>query len=153
MWKLPKRNKKTEGDMPQSPLRRLQATPRGREMVDPECKGKKHGHNFLVPGASCSNGCGITQLELSNPKPKKAAAVKVEREEKKNIHSEAHSIADSMYTYFSRRESFGLFLGLIKRRGLPWGYTKLSEMRQYKKERGKSYPIQFVVKTPDKKNQ
>jgi len=63
------------------------------------------------------------------------------------IVNEIQSIADEFYQYYDKKEKFGLFLGLIKRRGNSWAYIKLSEMRDYiHTEDGKRMPIEFVMK-------
>ena len=64
------------------------------------------------------------------------------------IHSEEHDIADQMYSYYDKKEKFGMFLGLLKQRGKSWGYRMLSEMKSYRREnKEKNYPIEFLMKS------
>jgi hypothetical protein len=60
--------------------------------------------------------------------------------------NEIQSIAAEFYEYYDKKEKFGLFLGLIKRRGNSWAYIKLSEMRDYFHVNNKKMPIEFVMK-------
>jgi len=114
-------------------------------MNDPKCKGQKFGHDFAIAGGECQNGCGITQVELSNPKPKPIAMPRPEpKPMPKGVHTELHDIAFKLWEYYERKEKFGLFLGLIRSRGKQWGYARLSEIADFKR-RGQKYPIQFLM--------
>ena len=69
------------------------------------------------------------------------------------LHTELHDIADQFYLYYGAAEgkeryqmSFGLFLGLLKRKGTQWGYEKLSEAKDYQRRERKLFPIQFLMK-------
>lgn len=62
------------------------------------------------------------------------------------IYNELQDIADQFYFYYQKKEKFGLFLGLIKKRGKFWAFETLSKMKIYKLEKNKIYPIEFVVK-------
>ena len=62
------------------------------------------------------------------------------------VTNELQDQADQMYSYYMKKEKFGLFLGLIKKRGKFWAYEKLSEMKTFKLEKNKHYPIQFLMK-------
>lgn len=65
----------------------------------------------------------------------------------KGIHTEVQDIANDFWEYYGRSEKFGLFIGLINRRGNDWARIKLSEMREYPHlNHGKKMPIQFVMK-------
>ena len=61
------------------------------------------------------------------------------------VTNELQDIADQMYFYYEKKEKFGLFLGLIKKRGKFWAYEKLSEMRDYLRTKGKKYPITLLM--------
>jgi len=71
---------------------------------------------------------------------------------KNKIHSEIHYIAEQMWEYYDKKESFGLFLGLIKRLGVDWGYKILSDMKDYKQTHGKNMPIKIVMAESRKNN-
>ena len=75
-------------------------------------------------------------MEQLNPKPKKI---------KNKIHSESHYIAEQMWEYYNKKESFGLFLGLTKRKGTNWGYKMLSDMQDYLRQNDKKMPIKIVM--------
>ena len=66
-----------------------------------------------------------------------------QKESKDKIHSETHYVAEQMWEYYSKKETFGLFLGLVKRKGLSWGYQMLSDMKDYKKREGKKMPVKI----------
>ena len=75
-------------------------------------------------------------MKQLNPKQKKA---------KNKIHSETHYIAEQMWEYYNKKESFGLFLGLIKRNGTNWGYKMVSDMQDYLRQNEKKMPIKIVM--------
>jgi len=62
------------------------------------------------------------------------------------IHSLQHELADQFYQYYNKKEKFGLFLGLINIRGENWAFEKLSQMKTYRLENNKKYPIQWIMK-------
>ncbi len=51
-------------------------------------------------------------------------------EKNKNIHSEAHYLADEISTYFNERKKFAMYLGAIKRIGLLEAKQIFSEVKQ-----------------------
>lgn len=60
-----------------------------------------------------------------------AKIIKVKLPEKnKNIHSEAHYLADEISTYFGERKKFAMYLGAIKRIGLLETKQIFSEVKQ-----------------------
>ncbi|OGZ62192.1 MAG: hypothetical protein A3H51_00205 [Candidatus Spechtbacteria bacterium RIFCSPLOWO2_02_FULL_38_8] len=61
------------------------------------------------------------------------------------IYSETHYVAEQMWKYYDKKETFGLFLGLIKRKGVTWGYQMLSNMKDYKKRNNEKMPIKIVM--------
>ena len=63
----------------------------------------------------------------------------------KGIHSPAHLAAYELQKLYPE-ESFGLFLGLIKQRGVQWAYEVLSRAKDYARTKKEKYPIQFVMK-------
>lgn len=97
------------------------------------CKGKKFGHNFLVPGGHCLN-CGISQTELSEePKPKKLKEVlNQSAKPERGIHSEIHALAKDISEYCKEPKKFALYLGIIKRIGKNRAYQIFSEIKQSK---------------------
>lgn len=64
---------------------------------------------------------------------------------KDKIHSEIHYIAEQMWEYYNKKESFGLFLGLIKRKRTNWGYKMLSDMQDYLRQNGGKMPIKIMM--------
>ena len=62
----------------------------------------------------------------------------------KGIHSQAHALAYEFKKLYSE-EPFGLFLGLIKQRGVQWAYTQLSEIKTYWHDKKEKRPIQFLM--------
>ena len=48
----------------------------------------------------------------------------------KNIHSEAHYWADVISTAFGERKKFGMFLGVIKRIGVPEARRIFAEIQE-----------------------
>ena len=97
------------------------------------CKGKKFGHNFLVPGGRCLN-CGISQKDLSEePKPKKLKQVLSQSfKSERGIHSEIHALAKDISEYCKEPKKFALYLGIIKRIGKNKAYQIFSEIKQLK---------------------
>ena len=75
-------------------------------------------------------------MEQLNPEHKKT---------KNKIHSEIHYIAEQMWKYYNKKESFGLFLGLITRKGTNWGYKTLSDMQDYLRQNNKKMPIKIIM--------
>jgi len=67
------------------------------------------------------------------------------KDKKDKIHSELHYIAEQMWEYYNKKESFGLFLGLLKRKGENWGYQMLSDMKDYKNRNNKKLPIKMLM--------
>ena len=63
----------------------------------------------------------------------------------KGIHSPAHLAAYELQKLYPE-ESFGLFLGLIKQRGVQWAYETLSKIRDYSRTKKERFPIQFVMR-------
>lgn len=107
-----------------------------------ECEGKKFGHDFKIAGGDCFT-CGVNQKELSYT-PKKVSEPKEEIKEP-TFHSEIQYIASQFKEHYPK-ESFGLFCGIVKRKGKNWSYGLLSEIKEYKREKKSEYPIQFVMK-------
>ena len=114
--------------------------------MTPQCKGEMHGHDFVVANGNCLN-CGISQVELSHPKPKPIAMPKHEPKPlPKGVHTEVHDLAFQFWTYYGKQEKFGLFLGLVTRRGKLWAYAMLSEIKDFeKRKQGQKYPIQYLM--------
>ena len=74
------------------------------------------------------------------------------KSKKDKIHSETHYVAEQMWEYYDKKEMFGLFLGLIKRKGVPWAYQVLSDMRDYQKRNNKKLPIKILMAESRNKN-
>ena len=70
----------------------------------------------------------------------------LEKRKQKGIHTEEQDLAAKLWEHYGRKEKFGLFLGLIKRRGKSWAYTKISEIKEYERDNQAQYPIQFIMK-------
>jgi len=51
------------------------------------------------------------------------------KKENKNIHSEAHALADEISTYFGEKKRFGMYLGIIKRVGVAQARAHFSRIR------------------------
>lgn len=51
------------------------------------------------------------------------------KKENKNIHSEAHALADEISTYFHEKKKFGMYLGIIKRIGVPQARAHFSRIK------------------------
>ena len=47
----------------------------------------------------------------------------------KRLHSEAHVLADEMSAYFNERKKFGMYLGVIKRLGIPKARSIFAELK------------------------
>lgn len=62
----------------------------------------------------------------------------------KGIHSQNHALAYEL-TKIYPEENFGLFLGLIKSRGVQWAYIQLSEIKLFAQEKKAKRPIQFLM--------
>ena len=58
----------------------------------------------------------------------------IKRPENKRIHSEAHALADEISTFFNEKKKFGMYLGVIKRIGIPRAREHFSSIRS---DRGK----------------
>ena len=61
------------------------------------------------------------------------------------IHSELHYIAEQLWEYYEKKESFALFLGILKRKGKDWGYKMLSDMNDYKRRKNEQMPIKIFM--------
>lgn len=69
-----------------------------------------------------------------------------ETPKKKTAPTQDHDLANQFYDYF-KGEKWGMFMGLIKRRGTTWAYQKLSDIKEYEsRNEGKKYPIEFLMK-------
>lgn len=66
--------------------------------------------------------------------------------QRKGVHTEIQYLAESFWLHYGKKESFGMFLGLIKNRGKGWAYKKLSDIKEYERDKKELYPIQWVVK-------
>jgi hypothetical protein len=73
------------------------------------------------------------------------------RPRKDKLHSELHYIAEQMWEYWNKKESFAMFLGILKRKGTSWGYKALSEMKDYENKNGKKMPIKIFMAAGRKK--
>ncbi len=109
-------------------------------------------HNFPAPNADCLN-CGINQMDLSaqfQPKPQPKKEVKTRKQ------TPLQYVAGEIWEAYGRpknykdvkgkqRPFFPLLLGLIKRKGMNWGYETLSNVKEWKRlEKGK-YPLQLLM--------
>ena len=66
-------------------------------------------------------------LTLKNPWDSKRSI----REKSKGIHTEYHALAHEISNWCSEKNYFAKYLGVLMRKGLPWGYKTFSEMKQY----------------------
>jgi hypothetical protein len=106
------------------------------------CEGQRFGHNFPYAGAQCLQ-CGISQDELSAVPP---ARPQIQPRPKRVQETFLKETAEKMFEYYGGKESFGLFSGMIKRKGIEWGRTQLMLMMEYpRKNNGKKRPIQFFM--------
>lgn len=106
------------------------------------CKNKKFGHNFA--GGVCLK-CEIKQDILSYGEPKKPKPYELKTKPDRGIHKPFQNVAKMLYDHYKGKEKFGLFIGLIKRRGEPWAFRQLSQMKEWE-NKGKVFPIQFLMK-------
>ena len=63
----------------------------------------------------------------------------------KGIHGQNHALAYEFKKIYPE-EQFGLFLGLIKQRGVQWAHETLSKARDHTRTKKERYPIQFVMR-------
>lgn len=63
----------------------------------------------------------------------------------KGIYTEHQMLAKDFYDLYPK-EKFGLFLGLIKRRGKEWAYHQLSEIKNHRRDKDEIRPIAFLMK-------
>lgn len=96
------------------------------------CENQNFGHNFC--GGFCSQ-CKISQDELN----RKFAEKKIKQpkeykipERNNNLHSELHYWVNEICDYFDERKKFGMWIGIIKKVGIPKARELLSEFRQWK---------------------
>ena len=93
------------------------------------CADQKFGHNFPYPGAPCID-CGILQSELSYEKPKNI--IYEIKKPIKNIHTENHLLAKEICDFYEEMK-FGVWLGMIKRKGRQVVYEAFAEAKQNNK--------------------
>ena len=63
---------------------------------------------------------------------------------KRGITTQLQAAAEELHKLYPE-ESFSLFCGLIKRRGVQWAYETLSRARDYARTKKEKYPIQFLM--------
>jgi len=83
-------------------------------MVKILCKNQRFGHNFSYPGAKCLN-CRVSQTELSSLA--KRTGLPKKKNDMRTIHSREHLLAKDISEAFNEKESFAMYLGVIKRMG------------------------------------
>ena len=105
-------------------------------------------HNFPYPGSDCNN-CGVNQHTLGK-KPKKIKEHTI-REQKKGAYTEIQALAIEIWEYFGKDKgtSVGQIIGVLKRKGLQWGYQVMATAKQ---EGGISIEL-FMFKSKNKKDE
>ena len=109
-------------------------------------------HNFPMPGGKCLN-CDVTQVELSaqfQPKPRPKKEVKPRKQTPMQyVASEIWLAYGSPKMYKDvkgkQRPFFPLLLGLIKRKGMAWGWETLSNVKEWDRLEKGRYPLQLLM--------
>lgn len=88
------------------------------------CKTKNKKHNYS--GGVCLNGCGIKQEDLK----KKQYTPPAQRKQERGIYCYEQELAKKLWLHYKKKEPFGLFMGLIKRKGESWAKGILNDIAE-----------------------
>ncbi|MEK7545752.1 MAG: hypothetical protein AAB554_01585 [Patescibacteria group bacterium] len=66
------------------------------------------------------------------------------------IHSEAHALADEISAHFNERQRFAMYLGVIKRVGVPAARAIFAEIKSESNARNPRKLFMWLAKNPKK---
>ena len=112
-----------------------------------------HRHNFPMVGGKCLY-CDITQLELNaqfKPKPKLKIDVGIKRKQTplQYLVGLIWEALDKPKYYEDlkgvSKPFFPLLLGLVKRKGMHWGWEMLSMIKEWQRLEKGRYPLKLLM--------
>ena len=75
---------------------------------------------------------------------------KAEAKPNTRIHSEAHALADEISTHFNERKRFAMYLGVIKRLGVPQARALFAEIKSEGNAQNPRKLCRWLAKKPKK---